>query len=312
MRYPKKTTALVLLLAALATGGLFSTSPAFADERRTGIAANGEGPGTDGGKALETGCVKVSGLGKELMGFVLTPAELPGPGDTDYNLEKFQDGIVGFGYKDAGTTEAVADWWGTDAQLSAGLKVWKETVTSDGDEVDLTFSYQLLAVGGIVKTTCKPPSPPVCVKVSSLPQGEIDFALVPADVPGPGDQGYDKEVFQSKVTGFGSVFGEEIHTNFFGTEAMLTGAGLKVYRIVLDQTVLEQPGTFSEALSFTLLPNAKVEKVPCTYKDGHPQVIDGGVKTTDASGEASRGKREKTPPGTVGTLADTGIRKDIP
>ena len=142
---------------------------------------------------------------------------------------------------------------------------FKETFNSKGKIIELF--YKEIENGEWQKMDCDDfndwdeedwddedmPDDTVPVTVSGITQKDISFVIVPADIKGPGETGFNMETFEIGITGLGYICEDgEIETFFWGKKETLTNPGVKVYKEAFDET------DDANALEYTLLPQTVV------------------------------------------------------
>lgn len=120
----------------------------------------------------------------------------------------------------------------------------------------------------------------ICVAVTGITGGDIEFIMVPANVPGPGEKGFDLNASFDKMVGGGELFKGEVFACYFGTEAQLTDPGVKIYSFKYDESVAATSVPFEDfikSVKLSLVPNTTVKKVellptsPVPGKKGFPK-----------------------------------------
>lgn len=103
---------------------------------------------------------------------------------------------------------------GTGGETHAGAQPSdpKDTTGEDGDWSDMGMDMAF---------------DEICVAVTGITGEDLEFIMVPANVPGPGEKGYDSNTFFDKMVGDGELFKGEVFAYYFGTEAGLTDPGVK-------------------------------------------------------------------------------------
>lgn len=142
---------------------------------------------------------------------------------------------------------------------------FKETFNSQGKIIELF--YKETEDGEWQKTDCddlddwmeedwddeEMPDDTVPVKVTGITEKDISFVIVPADIKGPGENGFDRETFEIGITGIGYISEDgETEVFFWGKKESLTNPGVKVYKETFDET------DDTSLIKFTLLHKAAI------------------------------------------------------
>ena len=252
-RMPWCMVALVLMMF-MQTGGtalgkaLSNASPA--DTSQTiGVGLGEEGvegelPPNEG----ELACVAVSGVTEPDIKFVLVPASIPGPGDTGYDQGTFIGSIMGYGFNDTPESDIITRFWGTEADVEAGLAVYKETAGNAMDTFSILLEHTLIPGTGVATANCPDPETVqpqpeiICVALSGVVPEDASYLIIAGDVAGPDETGFDPEAFFHGILAGGRVLEGESTTHFFGTREQLESGNLKVYAYAFDPN--NMPPTF--------------------------------------------------------------------
>ncbi len=246
----------------------------------------------DGGEwdDMETGCISVTGIPESEIDFVVVPSKVPGPGEKDYSEDEFMDSMLGFGFSAEKGKPSILPFWGTDADISGGLKVYKETISESGDEKEAGFTYTLIEGTTAQSNDCadmeEPLTDEICVTVTGVTGEDVEFVMVPADLPGPGEEGFDINVLYEKMLGSGDIYRGELFAEYFGTEAALTEPGVKIYKYEYDKSLMDDEGEMEEWLKtvkLTLIPGTTVVKSDCPELPPVPEEV--CVSVTGVTGE---------------------------
>ncbi len=240
-------------------------------------------------------CVAVTGITGADIEFIMVPADVPGPGEKEFDLNVFFDKMVGDGELLKG--ELFAYYFGTEAQLTdPGVKIYSlkydesvEATSVPFEEFIKSVKLSLIPNTTVKKIDCSdflPEFEEICVEVTGITGGDIEFIMVPANVPGPGEKEFDLNAFFDKMVGSGELFKGEVFAYYFGTEAQLTDPGVKIYSLKYDESVEETSVPFEDfikSVKLSLIPNTTVKKIDCPDPLPEPEAV--CVEVTGVEGE---------------------------
>ncbi|MCP4117364.1 MAG: hypothetical protein GY737_18605 [Desulfobacteraceae bacterium] len=239
------------------------------------------GTGTD----FEEICVEVTGITGEDIEFIMVPANVPGPGEKGFDLDAFFDKMVGDGELFEG--ELFAYYFGSETGLTdPGVKIYSikydesvEATTVSFEEFIKSVKLSLIPNTTVKKIDCSDSLPEfeeICVEVTGITGADTEFIMVPANVPGPGEKGFDLNAFFDRMVGSGEVFKGEIFACYFGTETELTDPGVRIYSIEYDESVAATSVPFEDFIKsakVSLIPNTTVKKIDCPDPQPEPGAV---------------------------------------
>lgn len=283
-----KTMLILVLLFLFAAGNALAAAPLTTRSVNTTDATVTDITGWDDDEQVE--CLSVTGITEAGIDFVVVPGNIPGPGEKNFSLEQFMENILGNGINEKGVQvygqddekddeKVVVRLWGAKVEI-ADLKVYKETITPGTNTEEMVFTYALIEGVTLEPYDCSDTDPvlpdEICVEVTGIPNDVTEFLIVPADVKGPEDQGFDKGLFLEMIKGNGGIYEGEIFACYFGTEEQLTNPGMNVYRYEYDNAVLEtmtETDDWFDFINITLVPTAVVKKIDCPEPPPEPEEI---------------------------------------
>lgn len=225
---------------------------------------------------LEEICVEVAGVTGDDVEFVIVPNNVKGPEEAGFDMDSFFQEIVGGGSLYEG--EIFAYYFDDESKLAdPGVKVYKvEYDALDMDEETTpeqwleSIKISLVSGTTVNKINCPEPLPEpeeICVEVSGVTGDEVEFVILPADVKGPAEEGFDMDSFFNAVIGGGGIYQGDSFAFYYGTKEQLRE--VKVYRYEFDEDAIEvmDLDALLASIKVTLIPNAAVTKIQCPEFD---------------------------------------------